>query len=297
MTIQYSYLRRLPEFEYVAPQTLDEALLFLSQHNGEVSVMAGGTDLLLKMKMRERSPRYLLGLKNIAGLDYIEYKKGQGLKFGPLVTIHAIEVAPVIRDKFPILSQAAATMASAQIRNLGTVAGNLCSALPSADMAPGLMVLQAKLLVSSRQGQRTVPVESFFTGVAQSVLAHQELVVEVQVPEPPANSGMVYIKHGLRGAMDLSIISVAVLLTLGKGNCREARICLGTVAETPMRAVKAEAVLRGKPFQASLVAEAGETAAQECHPRSSNRASAEYRIEMVKVLVQRALNQAREQVR
>jgi carbon-monoxide dehydrogenase medium subunit len=295
--MKYPYVKRLPDFEYLAPRTIDEAISLLSRYNGEARVIAGGTDLLLKMKRREETPRYLIGFKNIQGLDYIGYDEAHGLRFGPLVTIHAVETSPLVRDRFPILSQAASTIGSAQIRNLGTVVGNLCSAVPSADMAPGLIVLGANLKIASIKGERIIPVEDFFIGPAKTVLSHDELVVEVQVPKPPPHCGMVYIKHTLRGAMDLAIVSVAVLIALENGIFSEAKICLGVAAPIPFRAIKAEEVLRGKPFDAVLVNKAAQVASEECSPRSSKRASAEYRKEMVRVLTQRALNQAREGAR
>jgi carbon-monoxide dehydrogenase medium subunit len=212
--MKYPYVKRLPGFDYLAPKTVEEAISLLSRHNGEARPLAGGTDLVLKMKRREEVPRYLLGLKNIPGLDTIEYTDGQGLRFGPLVTIHAMETSRVVREKFPILSQAASTIGSAQIRNVGTVVGNLCNALPSADMIPSLIVLGARVTIAGTKSERDIPVEEFLTGPGQTVLAPDELVVEVQVSCPPPHSGGVYIKHAPREAMDLAIIGVAVLITL-----------------------------------------------------------------------------------
>lgn len=295
--MKYPYLKRLPKFDYLMPRTLEEAAFLLSQHNGEARVIAGGSDLLIKMKRREETPQYLVGLKNIPGLDYVDYDEAQGLRFGPSVTIHAIETSPLVRDRFPILAQAASTIGSAQIRNLGTMVGNLCSAVPSADMAPGLIVLGANLKIASIKGERTVAVEDFFTGPLQTVLASDELVVEVQVPNPPPHSGTVYIKHTLRAAMELAIVGVATLITLDKGICSKVKIALGAVAPTPIRVTKAESVLMGKPFSAELVKQAAETASEEARPISDVRASAGYRREMVRVITQRALNQAREGAR
>jgi carbon-monoxide dehydrogenase medium subunit len=295
--MEYPYVQRLPKFEYLTPRTLDEAIFMLSRHRGEARVIAGGTDLLHKMKRREETPRYLIGLKNIPRLDYIDYDESQGLRFGPLVTIHAIETSSLIRHKFPILSQAASSMASAQIRNLGTVVGNISSAVPSADMAPGLIVLGGKLKIANIKGEKLIPVEDFFTGPSVSVLAPDELVVEVQVPNPPPNSGMVYIKHTIRAAMELAIVGVATMVAFQDGVYSEIKIALGAVAPTPIRAIRAETVLKGKPFSTKLVKEASETASDEARPISDIRASAEYRKEMVRILSERALNKAREEVK
>jgi carbon-monoxide dehydrogenase medium subunit len=290
--MKYTYVRRLPEFVYLAPKTVTEAISLLSQYRGKAQVIAGGTDLLPEMKRRDKTPQYVIGLKNIPGLDNIEYDERQGLRLGPLVTIHDIETSPLIKEKYPVLSEAAAVLGSAQVRNLATVAGNLCSALPSADMAPGLIILGAGLKVAGGRGESIIAVENFFTAPAKSVLAEDELVLEIQVPAPPPNSGMVYIKHMPRGAMDLSMVGVAALVAIKDGVCHDVKIALGTVAPTPIRAVRAEEVLKGKPFDYALAERAALEAAQECEPRSSKRASAGYRSGMVKVLVQRALREA-----
>lgn len=295
--MEYPYVQRLPKFEYLTPRTVDEAVFMLSQHRGEARVIAGGTDLLHKMKRREETPRYLIGLKNIPRLDYIDYDEAQGLRFGPLVTMHAIEASPLIRDKFPILFQAASLIGSAQIRNLGTVVGNISSAVPSADMAPGLIVLGSKLKIANIKGERFIPVENFFTGPSVSILAPDELVVEVQVPNPPPYSGMVYIKHTIRAAMELAIVGVATMVTFQDGVCSEIKIALGAVAPTPIRATKAETVLKGKQFSTKLVKEASKTASDEARPISDIRASAEYRKEMVRILSERTLNKAREEIK
>ncbi len=294
--MKYPYVKRLPRFEYLAPKTVDEAIDLLSRRGREAKPIAGGTDILLRMKRREEVPRYVIGLKNIPGLDTVEYNDGQGLRFGPLVTIHAMEASRMVREKFPILSQAASTIGSAQIRNLGTVVGNLCNALPSADMIPSLIVLGARVKIAGKKAERDIPVEEFLTGPGQTVLAHDELVVEVQVPCPPPHSGGVYIKHAPREAMDLAIIGVAALITLDDGMCSQAKICLGNVGPTPVRAIKAEGILQGKPFSAELVRQASEIASQEARPRSSMRSSAEYRKEMVRTLTARALNRAKEEM-
>ena len=294
--MQYPSLKRLPKFEYVAPKTIDEALSLLSLHNGKAKVIAGGTDLLHKMKRREETPQYLIGLKHILGLNYIDHDEAQGLKFGPLATMHDVEISPLARERFPVLSQAATTVGSAQIRNLGTMVGNLCSALPSADMAPGLIVLGAKVKIASNKGERIINVEDFFTGPSGSALAQDELVLEVQVPNPPPHSGMVYIKHTVRAAMELAIVGVAAAIAMQDGVCSDARIALGAVAPKPIRATKAEGLLRGNPFSVGLIRQAAEEAAEEARPISDMRASAEHRREMVRILTERALIKAKEQI-
>ena len=287
------YSTRLPRFEYLAPRNIGEALFMLFQHGAEAKVIAGGTDLLPKMKKRELAPRYLIGLKDIEGLDYIEYDEAQGLRIGPLATLHAVETSPIVNERFPALTQATYSMGSAQIRNLGTVVGNICNAVPSADTAPALIALGAKVKVAShRNGGRVVPVEELFAGPSETVLSSDELVLEVQVPNPAPHTGSAYLKHMQRSAMDLAIVGVAAAITAGDRGCKDVKIALGAVAPTPMRARKAEGMLKGKVLTARSVERAAEAAAAESRPITDIRASLNYRRDMVKVLTRRALNQA-----
>lgn len=287
------YSGRLPRFEYLAPRGIEEALFILFQHGKEARVIAGGTDLLPQMKKRELAPGYLIGLKNIGGLDYIEYDQARGLRIGPLATLHAVETSPIVNERFPALAQAAHTMASAQIRNMGTVVGNICNAVPSADTAPALIVLAARVKVAShRNGERLIPVEELFAGPSETVLSHDELVLEVQVPDPVAHSGSAYVKHMVRSAMDLAIVGVAASVTAADRRCNDVRIALGAVAPTPIRAREAEGVLKGKMFADRSVERAAEAAAAASRPITDIRASLEYRRDMVRVLTRRALKQA-----
>ncbi len=295
--MRYPYLKRLPRFEYFSPKTLDEAISILSRYKGDVRPIAGGTDLLIKMKRREVSPPYLVGLKGISGLNGIAYEKSEGLRLGPLVTIHAIETSSIIKERYPVLSNASSTIGSLQIRNLGTVVGNVCNALPSADMIPALIVLGGRLRVISERGERIISIEEFIKGPGETILESDELVIELQVPAISKSHGCVYIKHAQREAMDLAIVSVAVLIIMEGEICRESRICLGTVGPTPMRPKKAEEILRGEILDDKIIREASEIASKEAQPRSTIRASAEYRREMIKVLTERALRRAIMEIR
>lgn len=288
---EYAYLKRLPPFEYLAPGSLAEAARLLGKHAGKAAVLAGGTDLLLHMKERKAAPDYLIGLKTIPDLDYLRCGQKGGLEIGPLTTVHSLEISPVVQEKYSILCQAASVLGSLQVRNLATVVGNLCSALPSADMAPALIVLGAKVRLKGARSQRTLAVEDFFVAPGQSALAPGELVSAVRVPAPPPGSGMVYLKQMLRSAMDLSVVGVAVFVTLNKGVCKTVRICLGTAGPTPLRASRAEGLLSGKPLDAARITEAAAAAAVEAQVRSSQRASEEYRRQVIETLTTRALTQ------
>jgi carbon-monoxide dehydrogenase medium subunit len=294
---KYPSVRRLPKFEYVTPKTLKEAVDFLAKHNKAATPLAGGTDLLLNMKRRASVRQSLVALKSIPDLDAITYKKGQGLRIGALATIHAVETSPEVKRNYAILSQAASTLGSIQIRNLGTVVGNVCSALPSADMVPGLVALGAQVKIINGANEKLVPVEDFITSVGRTILAADELVGELQVPPLPTNGGGTYIKYAQRGAKALGICNVATWIALDKDICTEAKICLGAVGQTPIRAVEAESVLKGNTFTPETVKAAAKKASEEAQPRSSPlRGSAEYRKTTVGALTQRALLRSRAQI-
>jgi CO/xanthine dehydrogenase FAD-binding subunit len=286
-----TFYRRLPAFDYLTPKTIDEALSLLSQYK-DAKLIAGGTDLIPQLKQRSiKLPAYIIDLKSITGLDYIKYDKAKGLAIGALATIKSVIDSAVIREKFSVLSQAAGNMASPQVRNRGTIAGNLCNAVPSADTAPTLLVLEARLKLAGIKGERIVNIADFFTGPNQTVIK-DEILIEIQVPTPPPGNKGVFLKLGPRKAMDLAIVGVAVLVVADKGKFRDVRIALESVAPTPIRAKKAEAVLKGQNFDDKLIKKAADVAATEARPIDDHRASAEYRREMVKVLTRRALEQA-----
>jgi CO/xanthine dehydrogenase FAD-binding subunit len=287
-----TFYRRLPEFQYLAPKTIDETLFLLSRYKEKARLIAGGTDLIPQIKVRAvKAPQYIIDLKDIPGLDYINYDEAKGLSIGALATIKAITDSSVIRDRFGVLSQAAESMASPQVRNRGTIAGNICNAVPSADSAPALLTLEAKLKLVGSNGERMVDIGDFFTGPNKTVL-NGEILREIQVPTPPPKSRGVYLKLSPRRAMDLAIVGVAVLVVPESGKCKDIRIALGAVAPTPLRAKKAEAVLKGQSFDKQLIEKAAQAAADESKPIDDHRASAEYRLEMVKVLTRRAIEQA-----
>lgn len=287
-----TFYRHLPKFNYLAPTTLDEALSLLSEYKGRARVIAGGTDLVPKLKRREiKAPEYVIDLKGIPGLDEIKFDTS-GLTLGALVTIGMVESSAKIRQKFDILAQAAQSMASPQVRNRGTIAGNICNAVPSADSAPPLLTLGARLKIVSGKGERTVNIEDFFTGPNQTTLSDNEILTEIQIAYMPPSGKGVYLKLTPRWAMDLAIVGVAVVVIPQDGICWDIRIALGAVAPTPIRAKKAEAVLKGQKLDDKLIKKAARTAAGESRPIDDHRASAEYRRDMVEVLVKRAIKQA-----
>jgi CO/xanthine dehydrogenase FAD-binding subunit len=288
-----TFYRRLPKFDYLEPNTIDEALSMLSQYKGRAKVIAGGTDILPKLKRREiKAPEYIINLKGIPNLDYIKYDEVGGLSLGALVTIHAVETSPIVQERFGLLFQAAESMASTQVRNRGTIAGNLCNAVPSADTAPALLTLEASLKLASQKGERIVNIEDFFTGPNETVLTNEEILQEIHVPNLPPHSRGRYLKLTPRRSMDLAIVGVAVVVTAEDGICNDIRIALGAVAPTPIRARRAEDIVRGQKLSDEVIERTARIAAEECRPISDHRASAEYRCDMVEVLTKQAIKQA-----
>jgi carbon-monoxide dehydrogenase medium subunit len=288
---------RLPRFEYLNPQTIQEACSLLSQHGDKARVLAGGTDLLNGMKERVIKPEYIIGLRGISDLDYIE-TDADGIRIGAMTSITSLGNSKAIQETFPCLAEVPGKMATVQIRNMGTIGGNLCNAAPSADTAPILICLGAKAKIVGTDGERVVALEEFFTGPGETVLKAGEILAEIQVPNQPANTAGAYFKMS-RVAVDLAIVGVGAVITLdGKdGSCSDVKIALGAVAPTPIRAKKAEAVIKGKKIEEDLIEEAGKIASEEASPIDDVRGSAFYRTEIVNVLTKRAIRKALEQAK
>lgn len=287
------FIKRLPKFTYHTPASISEALTLLTEYGEKSKVMAGGTDLLVSMKKREIVPEHLINLKGIADLKGVRYDAKEGIRIGALVTLEEIRRSEEVKDEFCALWDAVDKMASPQVRSLGTIGGNLCGAVPSADTAPPLIALKALVKTAGGSGERSLPVEDFFRGPKESVLQRNEILTEVFIPNPPQKSSGVYLKLMRRNAMDLALVGVAAWLRIdSEGICREARIALGAVGPTPIRAVGAEKVLINKKVVEALAEEAGKAASVVCRPISDIRSSLEYRCSMVEVLTKRAVMDA-----
>ena len=280
------------EFEYLKPITLQEACSLRLRYGEDARIMAGGTDLLVKMKQRIENPKYLIDIKGISGLDEIYYEANRRLRIGALVTLRTLETAEIVRKKFDIIAEAARTVGSVQVRSKGTTGGNLCNASPAADTAIPLIAMDAAVEICGLKGTKTMPLESFFEGPGKTTLKQDELLTEILVPEPPPNAGRAFAKHGIRNLMEIAVASVAVSIEFTDRICKRARIALGSVAPAPIRAIDAEEVLVGEEFGDELVEKAAETAAKEIRPISDIRSSAEYRRRVTRVLVRRALTEA-----
>lgn len=285
----------LPKFDYFEPRTVAEACSLLGQYGEEARVLAGGTDLLVKMKTKVIEPRFIVNLKSIPNLSYINYSNKKGLRVGALTTIHDLAMASVIEKRFGILGEAIRLMGTAQTRSMATIGGNLCNASPAAATATPLVALGAEARIASPNGERVVLLEQFFTGPGKTVLESDEILTEISVPNLRPYSGWSYLKLSLR-RKELAVVSVAVVITLDarSGRCRQARIVLGAVAPTVIRVQRGEVVLEGKVVGDDLIEEACLAALEEARPISDVRSTAEYRREMVRVLTRRAAKQALE---
>lgn len=284
------YLLTLPKFYHSAPRTVEEVCSLLAQYKGKAKVLAGGTDLLVSMKKRKVSTQYLVSIKAASELDYIQYSQEDGLKIGALATLQSVASSPIVRNKYGLLTTACKKIGTPQVRNMATLAGNICQAGPSQDAVPSLLALEAKLKLVSSRGQRIVPIDRFFMGPFQSVLKDNELLAEIQVPSPPARSAGCYQWLTKITTIDETLAGVAVLITLdsASGLCKDVKMGMCSVAPTPIRARRAEELLRGQRIEDRLVEQAAQAAAEETSPRSR----ADYRKRMISVLLKRAVNEA-----
>jgi carbon-monoxide dehydrogenase medium subunit len=250
------------------------------------------------MKKRLVHPSYLVNIKGLKGLHYIREDE-EGLKIGALATLREIETSPLVRQRLKVVGEMVHTIGSVQIRNVGTLAGNLCFADPASDPAPILIALGANLKIASSEGERILPVEKFFTDFYETALSRYEILEEIQIPFLPKDSGAVYLKHTMRVAFDLAVVGAAVRLDVNAKDdvCMSSKIVLGGVASTPVRVKKAEELLKGKVINDTLITKVAMAASTEVDPIQDVRASAEYRREMIEVFVERGLQKALERAK
>lgn len=284
------------DFTYLKPGTLQEALSMLADHKDECKIICGGQSLLVVMRQGMVVTDYLIDIKGLDELSYITYDEKEGLKIGATTTHRTIEKSELIKQKCPILVDVEKKVASIQIRNWGSIAGNLAHGDAQAgDLAPSLIALSAKVKLASSKGSRIMPLEEFYTGFFENAMSNEELMVEVQVPPVRPRTATAYTKFNLIGN-DQGIVGVASTVTVDQsGACQEARIVLGNAGVIPIRAKNAEQVLRGKKLGDKLLEEAGEAAAGEAEPVSDIHASEEYRRHLIRVLTKRMVKRAWEQ--
>jgi carbon-monoxide dehydrogenase medium subunit len=279
-------------FEYLAPGTLPEALALLGRFRHRACVLAGGTDLLMKLRRSVLSPEALIDVKRIPGLDAVRWSPEDGLTLGATARLADVGAHPEVRAHYPALAHALRHMANVQVRNMGTVAGNLCNAAPCADTSGPLLVHEAELTLASEAGERTLPLVEFFQGPGLTARRPEELVTAIRVPAPPAGCGGAYQRLSARSLVDINAVAVAALVAMDGERCAWARVALVSVAPVPLRARRTEALLAGGALDPARLEEAGRLAADEASPISDVRASADYRSRMVEVLTGRVVAQA-----
>ena len=274
------------------PGTVDEAVELLARLGPHARPLAGGTDLLLEDRRSLETPEQLVSLTAVRGLSFIE--DGDDLRIGATTTLSAIASSPVVQQQCPMLAEAAGMIGAVQTRNLATLGGNLCNAVPSANSAPPLLAADASVLLVGPQGKRCVPLAAFFVGPRQTVLRTGELMTEVIVPHAAPDTGGTYRRHTTRRALDLAVVGVAAALTLDPAHeaILAARIALGAVAPTPLRAEAAERLLVGRRLDPGLFVRAADAAADAARPISDLRGSAAFRSAIIRTLTRRCLDEA-----
>ena len=278
----------LKEFEYLKPDSIKEIISILSQFEEKAQILNGGTDLIVEIRDKIIQPEYLVDIKAIPQLNRITYNKQNKLNIGATVTLNEISNSKIVQTHFPILIKACKAVGSYQVRNRATLVGNICNASPAADTAPPLLVLEAKVNIIGPTEEKIVPIYKFFTGVKKNILKKGEIVTSITIPSIKGEWIGVYLKQGRKKEVDLATVGVAVVCTRD-----EVRIALGAVAPVPVRAFKTEKLLKGKTIDESLLEKAGKSALTEVSPISDVRSSQEYRKEIIKVLVRRAILQAK----
>ena len=288
----------ITDFEYFAPKTVKEALSLLSKYKEEAKIIAGGQSMLVVMKQGLLTSEYLIDIKAISALDYINYDKKEGLRIGALTLHRAIEKSQIIQKHFKVLSEMEGNLATIQTRNWGTIGGNLCHGDPAGDPAPVLIALNAKLKLASLGRERIIEAEEFSKDYLEVALEPSEMLTEIQVSTPPPHTGTASEKLMVMKG-DMGIVGAAASITLCSGNgvCQDARIALSNCTSVPLRAKEAEKRLIGKKITDALLAEAGEAASAKTDPPPDVHGSTEYRREMVKVFVRRAATKALERAK
>lgn len=282
----------LLDFEYYAPETVREAAKLLKEHGSDAVALAGGTDVIVKMKEGTRRPKYIVNLKKIPGLSGIK-ETAEGIEIGALTKIREVEKSELIREEYPILHEAARALGSVQIRNLATIGGNICNASPCADSAVGLLSLDAVAHIEGLEGERDVPLWDFFLGPGRTVLTPGEILTSVKVPKTAPGSKSAFNRVA-RVSMDLATISLAAVVTMKKGIVEDSRLAWGTVAPTPMRTKDVEEFLKGKKLTDEAIEKAAELASKSIKPREKGRSNGPYKRRVAKGFIIETLSKLKE---
>ncbi|MBA4418827.1 MAG: hypothetical protein C0392_13095 [Syntrophus sp. (in: bacteria)] len=282
----------MKDFNYSAPKTVKEAISLLGSLQGEVKVLCGGQSMLVLMKQGMLAPEHIVDIKGISELDYIRFSEEKGLTIGALATHGAVEKSPIVKEKYPVLAEMEDNLAVVQTRTWGTIGGNVCHGDPAADPPAVFIALSSKYKLMGKK-ERIVNAEDFYKDLLEVDLEHGELLVEVQVPPMPANSGVAQEKLMVQKG-DMGIVGAAAFVTVNPstGICEDARIVLTNVASIPFRAKGSEKVLIGKKIDEKLLEEAGQIASEEVDPPADTHGSEEYRRDMARVFLKRATAKA-----
>jgi CO/xanthine dehydrogenase FAD-binding subunit len=279
------------QIEFLRPKSLEELFSMLRQYGKKGKVIAGGTDLMVRLKKEDRMPDYFIALDGIEGLRLV--RQGEtGIMIGAMTRVHALQTLPIVNERYPILYQALSQLGTPTIRRRATIGGNLCNAAPSADTAPPLMVMGAQLNLIGTEGERTLPIEDFFYGPRLTCLGDNEVLHSIHIPMQKRNIRGRYLKMTRSQGADLATVGVAVWLEMEAGSIKDAKIALGAVAPTPIRAIVAEDILRGEKPTPTLLEACAQAAVAASKPINDIRSSADYRKSLINTLVKRAISQA-----
>jgi carbon-monoxide dehydrogenase medium subunit len=285
----------MKDFEYYSPSTLTEACELLKKYNGSARILAGGTDIIPQMYHKKIAPGQIINIKRIPKLNDISFDPSKGLSFGALVRFNDLIFSETVQANYPILVEISKLVASHQVRNLATVGGNLSNAAPSADSAPILIALDSKVLITgSGSASRELPLSEFFTGPGETALSSDEILTQINVPPIPEKTGIAYIKHTIRNALEIAVVGVAGLIQLDEdtNKCTSARVVIGACAPTPLRISRSEEILVGSEVTPQRISAAATASAEAVAPITDVRGSEAYRREMVRVQTKRVLEAA-----
>lgn len=280
-------------FQFQSPGSISECVELLDYHKSNARLLAGGTDLVVKLHSRAIQPKVVISLGAVTELSKLKRNDDGSVYIGAMNTLREIIRSNLLSGGFDVIRQAASKVSSMQIRNVATIGGNSCNAAPSADTVPGLIACESIAQIVGPKGERSLPLEGFFTGPGQTVLSAGEILAGFHVPPSLPGTGGVYKKYSIRENTELAIVGVAARLTLNKDRCvQRCRLVLGAVAPTPLRVQRAEQLLLGCRYKKELIEKVAQVAAEDSRPISDQRSTAQYRREMVRIWVCYAIDEA-----
>jgi carbon-monoxide dehydrogenase medium subunit len=287
-------MRPIPRFQYYSPESLDEALSLLAELENATPVI-GGTDLMIAMRNGVSVPSHVVDLNEITELNYVKEEEGI-IRIGATATHSQVANSPLVAGIHSLVDSVS-RIGSPQIRNRGTITGNICNASPAADSAPPLLVHMAEVEIQSLDGKRVIPIADLFAGPKINSLEPGELLIEIRIPVPPAGSASSFKRIGRRKAFTLSVVSAAAYIQMEGETCTDAKVAFGSVAVTPIRVPEAENLLTGSKLDEEIINAASKAVYEAVKPITDVRGTAEYRKDMCPVLMRRAIDQCQERLR